>query len=78
MDACAGTFSVFKACMLLSKHGVFIGCKVNPDYVADTTAQLILLYTRQVLSKKSDVDVEENVLLSTGVYVEAVKATEVQ
>lgn len=40
--------------------------------------QLILLNVRQVFSKESDVDVEDEVRRSAGVYVKAVEVIDVQ
>lgn len=56
VDACGGTYAVFKACMLLINNRRFIGCEVRSDSVTEAMPQLTLLYPRQILSKKSYID----------------------
>lgn len=61
MDAFAATFSAIQAYMLFAGHRRFIGCEVDPSCFSETNPQLILLYARQVLSKKFDIYGEEDV-----------------
>lgn len=57
MSACfAGTSSVDKAFLLLSKHERLIGCRVDPSTKTVVTLQLILINAQHVLSKESDFD----------------------
>lgn len=51
VNSCGGTFFVAKPCMTLSKHGSFIGYKLDPSCVNEAMLQLILLYTPQVSNK---------------------------
>lgn len=78
MEASAGTFYVAKVCMLLSRHRRFIECYVNPGRVAESMLQRILLYVRQILSKQSDIDGEEEFCRFSDVYVKEAEATELQ
>lgn len=53
LDGCAWTFSVAKACMLLSKHKIFKECKEVFSYVTEAMPKMILIHDRQVFKKKS-------------------------
>lgn len=50
--------------MLIYKHRIFIGCKVDLNCMPDAMPQVILLYKRQMSSRKSDIDGDEEVMLS--------------
>lgn len=72
VDACTAIFSVAKACMPLLKYRRFIGCKVDPDCVAETKLELILLYAPPAVSQKLDFDGEEKVCSSAEIHGKAV------
>lgn len=78
VDACAVTFAVAKACMLLVKHRRFIGCKEDSSCVNEAILLLILLYARQLLSKASESDGEENVHRSAEVNATLVESIELR
>lgn len=78
MDTCAGTLSVDKACMLLSKHRKIIRRKVDPICMIEAILLLILLYPHQLLTKQSDIDEEEQVCSFAEMYVKVVEAMEVR
>lgn len=50
---------------------------MNPNCVTEAMCQLILLYARQLLSKDSDINGEEEGRRSAVVYVEVVESIEV-
>lgn len=78
MDACAGTFSVAKACMILPNHRRIMECGWDPSYVIEAEPQLILLYARQVFSKEPDIDGEEKASTSAEEYDKTMKTIEVR
>lgn len=78
MDTCAGTFCTANACMLISNHRSFLACKLDPSCLTEAILQLTLLYARQVLSKESEFDGEEQVRSSAEVRVKAVRTIDVQ
>lgn len=78
IDACAGTFSVAKACLLLPKYRLFIKHEVEPGCVAKEMMQMILLYARQVLIKESAIDGKREGRICAEVYVNAAETIELQ
>lgn len=44
VDACAGMFSITKACTLFPKRRRFIGCEVEQSCVIEAMPQLIVFY----------------------------------
>lgn len=78
MNACAGCLCVAKACVLLPKHCIFIGCEEDPIWVSVAMQDLIMLYARQMLSRKFHIDWEEEISRSVEVYVKAVREVEAQ
>lgn len=59
LEASAGTFFIDKAYLLLPKHRIFIGYDMESSCVTEMMPQLISLYARRLLSKKSDIDGKE-------------------
>ncbi|MEM1002550.1 MAG: DNA methyltransferase, partial [Bacteroidota bacterium] len=55
VDCFSGTFSVAKACFLLSKHRRFIGCDKDPVCLERTEDKLIEIFARQLLNPRSDI-----------------------
>lgn len=78
VDAYLCTFSVAKACLLLPKHKIVTGYEENARCVTEVMPQLILLYDRRLLSKKYDIDLEEEVRSSAEMHVKIVEAIELQ
>lgn len=74
MDACGGTFSVSKACMLFSKLRRFIGCEVDPSCMIVAMPQLILIVARQIFSKQPNIDGDVKVRISAKMYIKAAEA----
>lgn len=72
-NACAGSFSGAMVCVMLCKHGRFIQWEVDSSYVSDAIPLLILLYTRQGLTKKSDIDGKAEVRSSMELHIKAVE-----
>lgn len=60
--------------MYLLNHRSSIGCEVDQSCVTEAIPQVIVLYSRQVSTKESDIDGEEEVRRSADVYVKAVEA----
>lgn len=76
MYASAGSFSVGKASMVLPKHRRLIGCEVDRSRETKMRRWLILPYARQVLSKESEVDGEEEARSSAEMYLKGVEEIE--
>lgn len=55
-----------------SRRKDVLGCEVVRSYMIEVACQLILLYAVQVLSKKLDIDGEEQVHISVKAYVRTV------
>lgn len=53
MYACAGTFSVAKACMAVPKHRRFIACEFDPSFKKESLPKVVVLFARQMLSRES-------------------------
>lgn len=62
VSAFARLFSVRRTCLHLQRQRSSIGCEVDSSYVTDGRPPLILPYIVQQLSKKSNLDGDENVL----------------
>lgn len=76
VDTCAGTLSFAKACTLSLEHRTLITCEVDQRCVTEAASQLILLYTRQLLSGEPEIDEEESTCGSAGDYVMTVELNE--
>lgn len=55
-----------------------MGCEVNASWVTEAMPQVIFRYARNMLSKKSDIDGEEEVCRSAEIYIKTVEMIEVQ
>lgn len=76
LHAFVGSYSIDKVCMILPSHRRFIRCKADPSFVTEAMRQLTLLYAQLELSKRSDIDGEEDVRSSAELYVRTVRAIE--
>lgn len=77
MDAFSRPFSAAKACVLL-KHRIFIGGEFDPSRVTEAMTQVTLLFARQVLNTKRNIDEEGTFRRSTRFYINIVEAIEVR
>lgn len=54
VDIDAGTIAVAKACMHLSQHMHFVGCKMDEGCVKEALLGLVEVHALRVLSSRSD------------------------
>lgn len=78
VDAFSGTFSVVNPCMLLHKPRITIACDMYAICMTEARPQLILLDTRQVLSRKSDSDAHKEVCRSAVLYIKYTERNEMR
>lgn len=67
-----------RPCILLPKHGTFIGCKVVLGCLTKTMPQLIFTYARRGLRSKSGIYPDEEVINCSNLYVKVMKETKMQ
>ena len=65
LDPFSGTFSVFKACMLLDEHRRCIGGDIDEECVLHCESILIEIYARQLLNTSSDLNTSDETQLQS-------------
>lgn len=70
----SGTFATANACLKLSWHRCFVGCKVGAECFAASTAVLAETYARQVLTEKSDASGTDEVVHACKIVVRELDA----
>lgn len=66
VDRCAGTFAPVKTCILLPKHGQFVGGEVDRDCFGESQDKVGKVFAREMLKEESDIRSEEAVQMQRG------------
>lgn len=75
VDACDGTFSMNKTCIVLPERRNFVA---DGNCLTEGASQLILFYARQMQCKTPDIDEEEDVRRSAEIGLRAVEALDMR